>query len=220
VKQLLAEHDEIRERRNQLQHPIYTKPELLATGPNQLWSWDTLAPALRSGASAGVTKLHGPGKWTYYYLCVILDVYSRYVVGSPGVIAERESAELAEQLIAETCAKQSIQRDQLTIHADRGSATPALAVRCKCDLQICGSALVRPRRDQNALSAARFERQSLFRGAVQDAQVSTRLSRTLRLHHQCPILGSWLLRLVQQPAHLRMHAVQVSPHGPGVVDAG
>jgi putative transposase len=104
---ILAEHDEIRERRNQLQHPTYTKPELLATGPNQLWSWD-------------ITKLHGPGKWTYYYLYVILDVFSRYVVG--WMIAERESAELAEQLIAETCIKQDIQRDQLTIHADRGSA--------------------------------------------------------------------------------------------------
>lgn len=109
---ILAEHDEIRERRNQLRHPTYTKPELLATGPNQLWSWD-------------ITKLHGPGKWTYYYLYVILDVYSRYVVG--WMVAERESAELAEQLIAETCAKQGIKPDQLTIHADRGSSTPALA---------------------------------------------------------------------------------------------
>lgn len=104
---ILAEHDEIRERRNQLRHPTYTKPELLATGPNQLWSWD-------------ITKLHGPGKWTYYYLYVILDVYSRYVVG--WMVAERESAELAEQLIAETCAKQGIKPDQLTIHADRGSS--------------------------------------------------------------------------------------------------
>jgi putative transposase len=104
---VLTGHDEVRERRNQLQHPTYTKPELLATGPNQLWSWD-------------ITKLHGPGKWTYYYLYVILDVFSRYVVG--WMIAERENAELAEQLIAETCAKQGIQPDQLTIHADRGSA--------------------------------------------------------------------------------------------------
>lgn len=110
---ILAEHDEIRERRNQLRHPTYTKPELLATGPNQLWSWD-------------ITKLHGPGKWTYYYLYVILDVYSRYVVG--WMIAERESAELAEQLIAETCAKQGIQPDQLTIHADRGSAMTSKSV--------------------------------------------------------------------------------------------
>ena len=104
---VLTGHVEVCERRNQLQHPTYTKPELLATGSNQLWSWD-------------ITKLHGPGKWTYYYLYVILDVFSRYVVG--WMIAERESAELAEQLIAETCTKQGIQPDQLTIHADRGSA--------------------------------------------------------------------------------------------------
>ena len=74
----------MRERRNQLRHPIYTKPELLATGPNQLWSWD-------------ITKLRGPVKWTYYYLYTMLDVFSRYVVG--WMIAERESARLAEQLI-------------------------------------------------------------------------------------------------------------------------
>jgi putative transposase len=104
---VLRTHDEVRERRNQLQHPTYTKPELLATGANQLWTWD-------------ISKLHGPGKWTYYYLYVILDVFSRYVVG--WMIAERESAELAEQLIAETYAKQGIAPDQLTIHADRGSA--------------------------------------------------------------------------------------------------
>ncbi len=91
---ILKEHQEVRERRNQLRHPTYTKPELLATGPNQLWSWD-------------ITKLRGPAKWTYYYLYTILDVFSRYVVG--WLIAERESASLAEQLIAETCAKQGIQ---------------------------------------------------------------------------------------------------------------
>jgi putative transposase len=104
---ILAENDEVRERRNQLRHPTYAKPELLATAPNQLWSWDT-------------TKLLGPAKWTYYYLYVILDVYSRYVVG--WMIAERESAALAEELIAQTCARQGIQRGQLTIHADRGSS--------------------------------------------------------------------------------------------------
>lgn len=110
---ILAEHDEVRERRNQLRHPDYAKPELLATGPNQLWSWD-------------ITKLRGPSKGIYYYLYEILDVYSRYVVG--WMIADRESAELAEQLIAETCAKQGIDPGQLTIHADRGSAMIAKSV--------------------------------------------------------------------------------------------
>ena len=104
---ILSENNEVRERRNQLRHPTYTKPELLATAPNQLWSWD-------------ITKLLGPSKWTYFYLYVILDVYSRYVVG--WMIAERESAMLAEELISQTCARQGIQRGQLTVHADRGSA--------------------------------------------------------------------------------------------------
>jgi putative transposase len=104
---ILAENHEVRERRNQLRHPHYAKPELLATAPNQLWSWD-------------ITKLLGPSKWTYYYLYVILDVFSRYVVG--WMIAERESAALAEDLILETCLRQGIQPGQLTIHADRGGS--------------------------------------------------------------------------------------------------
>jgi putative transposase len=104
---ILDENQEVRERRNQLRHPQYTKPELLATQPNQLWSWD-------------ITKLLGPTKWTYYYLYNILDVFSRYSVG--WLIAERESASLAEELIAATCVRQGIQAGQLTIHADRGSS--------------------------------------------------------------------------------------------------
>jgi putative transposase len=97
----------VRERRDQLRHPVYSKPELLATGPNQVWSWD-------------ITKLLGPAKWTYFYLYVILDIFSRYVVG--WTLAPRESGTLAQQLIAETCSKQSIVPGQLTVHADRGSS--------------------------------------------------------------------------------------------------
>jgi putative transposase len=104
---VLNEDGASRERRDQLTHPEYQKPELLATAPNQLWSWD-------------ITKLRGPAKWTYYYLYVILDVFSRYVVG--WMIAPREAAVLATQLIEETCDKHLIQPDQLTIHADRGSS--------------------------------------------------------------------------------------------------
>jgi putative transposase len=96
-----------RERRDQLTHPQYQKPELLATAPNQLWSWD-------------ITKLRGPVKWTYFYLYVILDIFSRYVVG--WMVAPRESAELAKKLIEESCEKQNIQPGQLGLHADRGSA--------------------------------------------------------------------------------------------------
>ena len=94
-------------------HPRYVKPELLATGPNQLWSWD-------------ITKLKGPVKWTYFYLYVILDVFSRYTVG--WMVASRESAILAKKLIRETCAKQGIPREQLTLHADRGSSMKSKAV--------------------------------------------------------------------------------------------
>jgi putative transposase len=110
---ILAEHAEIRERRNQLRHPEYKKPELLATQPNQLWSWD-------------ITKLRGPAKWTYFYLYVIIDVFSRYVVG--WMIADQESAALAHLLIAETCDRQGIQPEQLTLHADRGSSMTSKSV--------------------------------------------------------------------------------------------
>src|SRR5271154_675216 len=96
---LLDEHGEVRERRDQLTHPPYQKPELLATASNQLWSWD-------------ISKLRGPAKWTYFYLYVILDVFSRYVTG--WMVAYRESAELAKRLIEESCKKQRIQPGQLT----------------------------------------------------------------------------------------------------------
>jgi len=104
---LLAAADEVRERRDQARHPVYTKPELLATGPNQLWTWD-------------ITKLRGPEKWTYYYLYVIIDVFSRYVVG--WMVGHRETAELAQDFIAESAAKQQIDPGSLTLHADRGSS--------------------------------------------------------------------------------------------------
>jgi putative transposase len=110
---LLAAHAEVRERRDQLRHPVYAAPELLARRPNELWSWD-------------ITKLLGPAKWTYFYLYVMLDVFSRYVVG--WMVAHRESATLAERFIQETCARQGIGRDQLTIHADRGPAMTSKSV--------------------------------------------------------------------------------------------
>ena len=102
---ILANNAEVRERRNQLRHPAYQKPELLATGPNQVWSWD-------------ITKLLGPVKWTYFYLYVILDIFSRYVPG--WLLAREESAALATQLIEETCERQGIVHGQLTVHSDRG----------------------------------------------------------------------------------------------------
>jgi putative transposase len=110
---ILQKDTATRERRNQLSHPTYTKPELLAVTPNQVWSWD-------------ITKLKGPEKWTYYYLYVIMDIYSRYIVG--WMLAERESGSLARQLISETIAKETIQPDQLIIHSDRGAAMRSLTV--------------------------------------------------------------------------------------------
>src|SRR5262245_35032836 len=102
---VLAANAEVRERRNQLRHPTYHKPELLATGPNQVWSWD-------------ITKLLGPVQWTYYSLSVLLAIFGRYVVG--WLLARQESAALAKVLIAESCTRQHIAPDQLIIHADRG----------------------------------------------------------------------------------------------------
>ena len=119
---VLHRHQEVRERRALTMRPSYQRPELLATGPNQLWSWD-------------ITKLRGPGKWTYYYLYVILDVFSRYVVG--WMVAPRESAALAEEFIAETCRRQGIAPGQLTLHADRGSSMTSRTVAQKlCDLGV------------------------------------------------------------------------------------
>jgi putative transposase len=103
---ILAGAKEVRERRDQLRHPNHAKPELLATGPRRVFTWD-------------ITKLRGPVVWTYFYLYVLLDLFSRYVVG--WMLARCESAALAEQLIAETCAREKIDRDQLVIHSDRGA---------------------------------------------------------------------------------------------------
>lgn len=103
----LREENEVRERRNQSRHPVYARPELLATGPNQVWSWD-------------ITKLRGPRKWQHYYLYVIMDIFSRYVVG--WMIADQESAILAKILIGTTLRKQGIEPGQLIIHADRGAS--------------------------------------------------------------------------------------------------
>ena len=104
---ILDQNREVRERRDQLRHPTHPKPELVATAPNQLWSWD-------------ITKLLGPTKGTFYQLYVIIDVFSRYVPG--WLLADCESAALAEKLVGETCLKQGILPDRLTLHADRGSS--------------------------------------------------------------------------------------------------
>ena len=119
---VLARNNEVKERRAQRRHPVYSKPELLATGPNQVWTWD-------------ITKLLGPAKWTYYYLYVILDLYSRYAVG--WMLAERETGAWAKQLIEETLIKENVPPGQLTIHSDNGAAmkaTPVVSLHARLDV--------------------------------------------------------------------------------------
>jgi putative transposase len=140
---LLRAAGETRERRHQATHPAAVKPELVATTPNQVWSWD-------------ITKLRGPVKWTYYHLYVILDIYSRYVVG--WMVASRESAALAEVLIRQTVAKQGINRGQLTIHADRGSSMTSKPVAfLLADLGITQSHSRPHVSDDNPYSEAQFK---------------------------------------------------------------
>jgi putative transposase len=140
---VLEEHAELRERRDQLRHPAYAKPELLATRPNQVWSWD-------------ITRVLGPAKWTYYYLYVIVDIFSRYVVG--WLLADRESGALAELLITEACARQQIPRDQLTIHADNGGPMIAKPVMLLMSDLGVGPSHSRPHvSNDNPFSEAQFK---------------------------------------------------------------
>jgi putative transposase len=140
---LLRQAGETRERRRQATHPATVKPELVATAANQVWSWD-------------ITKLRGPAKWTYYYLYVILDIFSRYVVG--WMVASRESAALAQVLIRQTVAKQGIGADQLTIHADRGSSMTSKPVTfLLADLGITQSHSRPHVSDDNPYSEAQFK---------------------------------------------------------------
>jgi putative transposase len=140
---ILAANDEVRERRAQLMHPRYAAPELLATRPNQLWSWD-------------ITKLKGPTAWSYFYLYVIMDVFSRYVVG--WMIAPNESATLAEKLIAETCERHGIQPGQLTVHADRGSSMRSkLVAQLLADLGVTKTHSRPHVSNDNAFSEAAFK---------------------------------------------------------------
>ena len=140
---ILADSKEVRERRNQLRHPRYHRPELVATRPNEVWSWD-------------ITKLKGPIKWTYYHLYVMLDLFSRYVVG--WLLGTNESASLAARLVSETCAKQNVREGDLTIHADRGTAMTSKSLAEKLiDLGV-NKSHSRPRvSNDNPFSEAQFK---------------------------------------------------------------
>lgn len=140
---ILRANAEVRERRNQKRHPAYQKPELLATGPNQVWSWD-------------ITKLRGPVPHTYYYMYTILDIFSRYVVGY--MIASRELASLARQLVADSCAKQGIEPAQLILHADRGSSMTGKTLALLLAELGVGKSHSRPyTADDNPFSEAQFK---------------------------------------------------------------
>ena len=140
---VLAANGGTRERRNQRVHPAYVKPELLATASNQVWSWD-------------ITKLKGPAKWTCFHLYVILDIFSRLVVG--WLIADREDAELAQQLIAETVARHDIEPGMLTLHADRGTSMRSKPVAALLvDLDIAKSHSRPYVSDDNPYSEAQFK---------------------------------------------------------------
>jgi putative transposase len=140
---MLAADGGCRERRALRRHATYSKPELLATAPNQVWSWD-------------ITKLKGPAKWTVFHLYVILDIFSRLVAG--WMIAPRESAELAEQLIAETVAGHGIEPGRLTLHADRGASMRSKPVAALLlDLDIVKSHSRPHVSDDNPFSEAQFK---------------------------------------------------------------
>ena len=162
---ILEENKEVRERRNQAKHAEYAKPELLATRPNELWSWD-------------ITKLKGAVKWSYFHLYVIIDVFSRYVVG--WMIADRR--------VFRACQEADIGDDQqagsrsIASHDPRGS-------RFIDEIKTCGADAQRSRRDQNAQPSARLKRQSVLGKPVQDDEVSPRVPRKIRLVPGCK--GIW-----------------------------
>jgi putative transposase len=140
---VLAESSEVRERRDQLRHPEYKKPELMATAPNQVWSWD-------------ITKLLGPQKWTYFQLYVVIDIFSRYVVG--WLVANGESAALARKLISESCQRQQIQPGQLVVHADRGTSMTSKSLALLfADLGVTKSHSRPSISDDNPFSEAQFK---------------------------------------------------------------
>ena len=143
VYRILAERAPVLERRNQRKHPEYAKPELVATAPNQVWSWD-------------ITKLHGATKWSYHYLYVVIDIFSRMVVG--WMLADKENAALAGNLIEESCTKHGIQPDMLTLHSDRGAPmTAKCTAQLLADLGVTRS-LSRPQvSDDNPFSEAHFK---------------------------------------------------------------
>jgi transposase InsO family protein len=171
IYRILAAFGETGERRAQRDPKTHARPTLTATAPNQVWTWD-------------ITKLRGPLPGVFYFLYSVLDLFSRMTVG--WLLAERENAELAQHLFAETVARHGVEPGTLTVHADRGSA-----MRSEGLAQLLGSSDV-----TELQPPSRQRRQRLLRVAIQDAQVPARLPGTLRLAHSRTSLVPGVLRLV------------------------
>jgi putative transposase len=170
---ILVQSQEVRERRNQLRHPIYKKPELLAQAPNEVWSWD-------------ITKLMGPAKWSYFYLYVIIDIFSRRVVG--WCIADRESATVFAALFEDATSKNPAPKGQLTLHADRGGPMRAKATALLlADLGVTKSHSRPHTSNDNPFSEK----------PLQNHEIPAAISATFRLHSGRQDVLPQLLRWVQ-----------------------
>jgi len=204
---VLGQQGQVRERRNQLRHPNYTKPELLATGPNQVWSWD-------------ITKLRGPRKGEHYSLYVVLDIFSRYVVG--WTLSPCESGEIAQHLFRETLQAQRVQKGQVTVHADRGAPMKSKALGfLLADLDVVKSHS-RPRiSNDNPFSESQFKTLK-YRpdfpdrfGSIQDARAFCRhFFRWYNAEHR----HSGIAMLTPEQVHLGKAAAVVTKRQ-GVLDA-
>ena len=194
-------HGELTERRRQATHPAKVKPELVAHGPNQVWSWD-------------ITKLHGPAKWTYFYLYAVIDVFSRKTVG--WMVASAESARLAEQLLAATITAEHVPAGQLTIHADRGSSMASKPVALLlADLGVTKTHS-RPRvSNDNPYSEAQFKTLKYcpsFPGtfaSIQDARAfCAQFFHTYNHHHRHAGLGLLTPDVVHTGRAQQVHAAR------------
>jgi hypothetical protein len=195
---LLDSNGEIRERRRQLRHPAYRKPELLAQAPNEVWSWD-------------ITKLKGPTKWSYFYLYVILDIFSRRVVG--WCVADAETATLFRPLFDDAVAKHGVLPGQLTLHADRGGPMKAKPAPAKAGGH--RAAARRSRRHPLAQPPTYLKRQPVLRKPLQNLEVSATLPPILRMHRGRKKLLPRLFRLVQPRPSPRRH--RPDDPGPGAL---
>ncbi len=187
---ILRDNGEVKERRRQLRHPLYKKPELIAEGPNQVWSWD-------------ITKLMGPTKWTYFYLYVIIDIFSRRVVA--WLVADAESAALFKPLFEDAAAKHAVLPGRLTLHADRGPAMKAKATALLLADLGAAKSHSRPYTSND---------NPFLREPLQNLQISARVPRTLRLHPRRQGLLPQVLRMVQRrtpPSRNRPDDAEPSP---------